>query len=216
MKNVALVLMLLVMGCSSGGGGIQEYREAASKGRSQSLSNSVVQGASSAALEQNYNGEITIADPMFLNLGYASNYDVYRIKIPAPGTYHVNVKALCDCLGFKKTLIFPSIKLLDVNMKELKIGDGKVQEGKQAGSLLKATLPAHLDADWKIDVGAPGEYYLVVAPYNKNLEKLALAISNNFNTSAGGYNVYGTVTNIPLVAHPYGKYIVRVEKNSLL
>lgn len=216
-KFVMIAATLLATGCASTGSSLQDYKSVAGSTKNASVSSSVLNSAPKINLGQQLSGDINKIDPLFLNAGYAANYDAYKLEIPSAGKYHINLKSLCDCLGFSKTLIYPSIQVLDRNMKAQSITDASILPGEATTSLLSASLPAHLNANWNVEVKSAGTYYLVVAPNNKDIEKGAFDLLVNLKIN--NQNSYGGMAipiNREITIHPYGKYIATVEKHSLL
>lgn len=211
MKYIIALSSLLFIGCSSTSNTLNEYKTISGSVTSKTIPSSRLNGAPLITLGQPINGDIIKEDPMFLNEGYASNYDTYKINITIPGEYNINVKALCDCLGFSKILFFPSVHVLDKEMIEVPINDSNVESGIPSDSLFGENIPAHLNADINLIFAETGTYYLIISPYNKNIDKLAFDILLSTNSNSPTNPVWIPNFSVPIKIHPYGKYIATLE-----
>lgn len=76
--------------------------------------------------------------PIIDMVSYYSNAKLYKTNLAGGKKYKVTLKTLCDCLGFRKTIVVPKVHIFDVNGALIKETDMKFSPKPQG-----MILPSH-------------------------------------------------------------------------
>lgn len=183
-------------------------------------------------LEEHENSESLISsfDSLLLNLEPEENKINKKIKseldknlplilvkdeksFPAPcnlhkfdldaGKFSLEFISLGDMMGFKKTIMFPIIKVYN---KEGELVDG-VKVLSYGTRSPTGSLPFHVYTLWEFNIEAKGEYYIQVASDNSSADGVRLHVSNGYAIATGaGLAAKNLLKGYPVKRSPYGKY----------
>lgn len=109
--------------------------------------------------------KITLDDSVIQFGKYRSNYKVFEFQGDKGREYAIELRSLCDCLGFSKTVLYPIAYIIDnegnvINDKPVHIGQGS----------MGFSYPMNIHGKWSGTFSKTGKYYFLVAADNRNLE----------------------------------------------
>jgi hypothetical protein len=96
---------------------------------------------------------------------YRSNYKLFEFDGVKGDAYAIELRSLCDCLGFSKTVLYPVAYVIDdegtiINDKPVKLGQGS----------MGFSYPMNIHGIWSGSFPKTKKYYFLVAADNRNLE----------------------------------------------
>jgi len=109
--------------------------------------------------------KIAINDSVIQFGKYRSNYKLFEFDGIKGGSYSIELRSLCDCLGFSKTVLYPVAYIIDeegviINDKPMQLGQGS----------MGFSYPMNIHGIWSGSFPKTSKYYFLVAADNRNLE----------------------------------------------
>ncbi|MBO9492428.1 hypothetical protein J7384_18850 [Endozoicomonas sp. G2_1] len=109
--------------------------------------------------------KVTLNDSIIQFGKYRSNYKLFEFDGTKGSVYTIELRSLCDCLGFSKTVLYPVAYIIDdegtiINDKPVKLGQGS----------MGFSYPMNIHGIWSGTLPKTSKYYFLVAADNRNLE----------------------------------------------
>jgi hypothetical protein len=122
--------------------------------------------------------KITLKDSVIQFGKYRSNYKLFEFNGIKSAAYSIELRSLCDCLGFSKTVLYPVAYIIDdkgaiINDKPAQLGQG----------FMGFLYPMNIHGIWSGTFPKTSKYYFLVAADNRDLES-AVADVNTQMVSA--------------------------------
>jgi hypothetical protein len=97
---------------------------------------------------------------------YYSNYKLFKSSGNEGKKYRVTLYGLCDCFGFRKYILNPTLVIVD---NENKIIETKLVKNEtiMLPNQYSNTLPFHTDNEWEYIIPKSGVYKIIVFSNNK-------------------------------------------------
>lgn len=98
--------------------------------------------------------------------GFYSNYKLFKSFGNEGKKYKVTLYGLCDCFGFRKYILNPTLVIVD---KEGNIIDAKLVKSEtiMLTNQYSNILPFHTDNEWEYIISKSGDYNIIVFSNNK-------------------------------------------------
>ncbi len=109
--------------------------------------------------------KITLKDSVIQFGKYRSNYKLFEFNGIKSAAYSIELRSLCDCLGFSKTVLYPVAYIIDdkgaiINDKPTQLGQGS----------MGFSYPMNIHGIWSGTFPKTSKYYFLVAADNRDLE----------------------------------------------
>ncbi len=146
--------------------------------------------------------KISLNDSVIQFGKYRSNYKLFEFDGVKGSDYTLELRSLCDCLGFSKTVLYPVAYIIDnegniINDKPVQLGQGS----------MGFSYPMNIHGIWSGAFPKTSKYYFLVAADNRNLES-AIADVNAQMVSAP----YAAIS-VPMTSDVQGKLEIQLELN---
>jgi hypothetical protein len=133
---------------------------------------------------------------------YRSNYKLFEFDGVKGSAYTIELRSLCDCLGFSKTVLYPVAYIIDdegtiINDKPVQLGQGS----------MGFSYPMNIHGIWSGSFPKTSKYYFLVAADNRNLES-AVADVNAQMVSAP----YASIS-VPMTSDVKGELEIKLVLN---
>ena len=97
---------------------------------------------------------------------FVSNYKLFRCYGTEGKNYRITVYGICNCWGFRKYMLNPSVVLIDNEAKEIKVKTIK-EETVLRQDMANAGLPFHTDVEWEFAMTKSCDFTIML--YSNNL-----------------------------------------------
>lgn len=133
---------------------------------------------------------------------YRSNYKLFEFDGVKGNTYTIELRSLCDCLGFSKTVLYPVAYIIDdegaiINDKPVQLGQGS----------MGFSYPMNIHGIWTGSFPETSKYYFLVAADNRNSDS-AVADVNAQMVSAP----YASIS-VPMTSDVKGELEIKLVLN---
>jgi len=133
---------------------------------------------------------------------YRSNYKLFEFEGIKGKGYTVELRSLCDCLGFSKTVLYPVAYIIDnegtiINDKPVQLGQGS----------MGFSYPMNIHGIWSGSFPKTSKYYFLVAADNRNLESTVADVNAQMVSAP-----YASIS-VPMTSDVQGKLEIKLELN---
>jgi hypothetical protein len=97
---------------------------------------------------------------------FYSNYRVFCFKATPAQSYKITINSLCDCLGFRKYMFNPDIRVIDSHGRAIttRLTDSNID-------YVKSFQPISFNKTWAIDDRIAGDCFIIVYSNNSKLNR---------------------------------------------
>lgn len=192
----------LIAGCQSTAK--KDYGQLLSSNKVAFTNNEAIEHATAITLDPSkpIEAKIELNDSVIQFGKYRSNYKLFEFDGVKSGDYTIELRSLCDCLGFSKTVLYPVAYIIDnegtiINDKPVQLGQGS----------MGFSYPMNIHGVWSGSFPKTSKYYFLVAADNRNLES-AVADVNAQMVSAP----YASIS-VPMTSDVKGELEIKLALN---
>jgi hypothetical protein len=109
--------------------------------------------------------KIAINDSVIQFGKYRSNYKLFEFDGIKGDSYSIELRSLCNCLGFNKTVLYPVAYIIDEEGDVINDKPTQFRQGSMGFS-----YPTNIHGIWSGSFPKTSKYYFLVAADNRNLE----------------------------------------------
>lgn len=174
---LTLMIAIVTISCSKKVIPLEGYKALLNKKFAERIEDIDLQRTTDLKMNSPRDSELKLEDSVFkYDETLLSNYEVFKFKALPSKKYRIIIYSYCDCLGFKKYLFDPEIKVIN-------------QSGEPVNIKLESryfnpkSSPLAYDKSWVTEQQLEGDYYVILYA---NTSKLQQAIYSSVVTAYTG------------------------------